>query len=171
MKKIAILFAIVIVAAIVAGCTSSKSVGRTYYHDLDKVFDAAELVVIEMTGKKPATVDYEGRIIRTDFVYDLPSGVKGEIEPGKTYDVYRGEIRLETVKEWTRVTVNIQKGEVARDEEEIASTRPKNDEIKVVMTSSDTNWQHKFLDNLYYKLNPDKAPKEESAVKDDAKDD
>lgn len=144
MKRIILAATVLILAAAISGC-KTKAVSRTFDADMEKTW-AAVVAVSEKISKEKPDVDAVNRKVVTGWVYE---NVRAQAEQGPTIkrsaDVWRGIITCKVEGSKTKVTIKLQKGELAARENAGNQDRSGGTGVGVTLWSSDEDAQNRFL--------------------------
>lgn len=150
MKRVIFLAVAAVLLALTAGC-KTKAVSRTYDADMERTW-AAVISVAETISKEKPSIDAVNRKIVTGWVYDniRAQGQQGP-EIRRTADVWRGVITCKADGSRTKVSVRLQKGNLTA-QENTGSQSSDGSEVAVVLSSSETSQQDRFLSRVAEEL-------------------
>lgn len=154
MKHTALFLIALAVLAATAGC-KTKAVSRTYDADMQRTWAAVVAVAEKVSEEKP-DIDEVNRKIVTGWVYHNVNA-RGDQGPAvkRTADVWRGIIACKANGDKTKVTISLQKGNLTAKENTDSQDRDGSG-VSVVLSSSETSQQDKFLAKVAEELAKDK---------------
>lgn len=143
MSRVALAVTALILLAAMAGC-KTKSVSRTFDADMETTWAAVVSVASKISQENP-NLDVANRKVVTGWVYE---NVRAQAEQGptvrRTADVWRGVITCKADGSKTKVTIKVQKGDLAVRENPGAQDRSGTG-VGVTLWSNDEHAQNRFL--------------------------
>jgi len=153
MKNLWIPLSMLLATVSLAGC-KQQTVSRTYPANMDATWNAVVAVVSKISKDAPK-LDLQAHKVTTGLVY---SEIREDSDPNRDFPatvksakMWRGIITLSPEYGGTKVTIKVQKA-VSESSGDLPVTDRKDVSVGVTLSSTDTTWQNKILDEIQTEL-------------------